>query len=215
MGTRLEMGTIWKWGQYAVPPKIAQRFKNLQKCVICVQYVQSNHPTKEYVETVENIFQNSATKVKIIFDSGSNSYLTKEPFQRCVLKKLCDACGPEFASRFGPIAAKPIRYVREGIKDFNCIICDKNQDLLSYFRLVHAKNKPRDERICCNAFEYRLSIGDKSLWRPPVLQQKQSVAIGITWQNHLKPSKSLSICFHSAMWQFKTGIRFESNQNLL
>ena len=92
--------------------------------------------------------------------------------QRCVLNKLCDACGPEFAARFGPIAAKPIRYVREGIKDFNCIICDKNQDLLSYFRLVHAKNKPRDERICCNAFEYRLSMRDKSLWRPPVFQQR-------------------------------------------
>ena len=145
--------------------KIAQRFKNLQKCVICVQCVQSNHPTKEYVEIVENVFQKSATRVKIIFDRRSYSYLTKEPLQRCVLKKLCDACGSEFEARFGPPAVKPIRYVREGIKDFNCIICDKNQDLLSYFKSVHEKNKPINERarICCNEFEYRLSMRDKSL----------------------------------------------------
>ena len=149
---------------------IAQRFKNLQKCVICVQRVQSNHPTKEYAEIVENIFQNSATRLKIIFDIGSyrlgsSSYLAKEPFQKCVLKKLCDACGSKF-ERFGPPAAKPIRYIREGIKDFNCIICDKNQDLLSYFKSAHKINKPNNglpERICCNEFEYRLSMRDKSL----------------------------------------------------
>jgi hypothetical protein len=105
---------------------IAQRFKKLRKCVICVHYVQSNHPTKEYAEIVENIFQNSATRVKIIFGRGSYSYLTKKPFQKCALKKMCNACSTKFEARFGPINNQPRRYVGEGINDFSCIICDKN-----------------------------------------------------------------------------------------
>ena len=39
--------------------KSTQRFKDLQKCVMCVQCVSFNDPTKEYIEIVENIFQNS------------------------------------------------------------------------------------------------------------------------------------------------------------
>ena len=94
--------------------------------------------------------------MKIVFGRGSYSYLTKEPFQKCVLKKMCDACSTEFETRFGTIMlVKPRSYVPEGIKDFNCIICDKNQDLLSYFKSVHEKYKPIIElaRIRCNEFE--------------------------------------------------------------
>ena len=143
---------------------IVQRFKNLQK--LNIRVIDYSIQAREYAEIVENVFQTSATRIKIVFNHDCMyTYLTKEPFQKCVLKKLCDACGSKF-ERFGPPAAKPIRYIREGIKDFNCIICDKNQDLLSYFKSAHKINKPNNglpERICCNEFEYRLSMRDKSL----------------------------------------------------
>ena len=76
---------------------IAKRFKNLQKCDIVVDFVDDDLIQPEaYVEIVESIFQNSATRIKIIFNKMSSydnpikeymTYLTKEPFQRCALKK--------------------------------------------------------------------------------------------------------------------------------
>ena len=76
---------------------IAKRFKNLQKCEICVQYelmsMLSIQP-KEYVQIVQDIFQNVATRVEIVFVKSSKStrsfpktYVIKEPFQRCAVKR--------------------------------------------------------------------------------------------------------------------------------
>ena len=131
---------------------ITQRFKNLQKCGIHVEWCSEGlTQPKAYAEIVENIFQNSATRVKIVFDRLSYSILSKEPFQKCVLKKLCDTCGLRFELRFGTV--KPIRYAREGKRDFKCKICDKNQDLLSSIvQPVHEEKKPTNEvkKICCN-----------------------------------------------------------------
>ena len=76
---------------------IATRFKNLRKMDIDVDYVRDNLiPLEEYLNIVESIFQNSATRIKIVINEMSSydnqkkeylTYLTKEPFQRCVLKK--------------------------------------------------------------------------------------------------------------------------------
>ena len=75
--------------------EIAKRFKNLQKCDIDVDFVDDDL-TEAYMEIVESIFQNSNTRIKIVFnkvfsfDNPIKEYLTlltKEPFQRCVLKK--------------------------------------------------------------------------------------------------------------------------------
>ena len=70
---------------------IAQLFKNLQRFEIYVQSGPScDGPDdylilpKKYAKIVENVFQNTATKVKINF--GYVTFLTKEPFQRCVVK---------------------------------------------------------------------------------------------------------------------------------
>ena len=67
----------------------AKRFKNLQKCDICVTYGTNSIQPKEYAEIVQDVFQNSATRVEIIFSKSKSSptYLTKEPFQKCVVKK--------------------------------------------------------------------------------------------------------------------------------
>ena len=64
---------------------IAKRFKNLQKCDIDVNNVDNIIQPEEYAQIVQNVFQNSATRVKIVFDifTSSTTYLTKEPFQRC------------------------------------------------------------------------------------------------------------------------------------
>ena len=70
---------------------IAKRFKNLHKCDIGVTNPVLNPDLitpKEYEQIVEEVFQNSATRVKIVFSNwSSTTYLTKEPFQRCVMKK--------------------------------------------------------------------------------------------------------------------------------
>jgi len=76
---------------------IAKRFKNLQKCDIDVDFVDDDLIQPEaYAEIVGSIFQNSATRIKIVFNKISSydnpikqyiTYLTKEPFQRCALKK--------------------------------------------------------------------------------------------------------------------------------
>ena len=75
---------------------IAKRFKNLQKFDIDIDYVDDSLiPLEEYLNIVESIFQNSATRIKIVFVKMSYdnrieeymAYLIKEPFQRCVLKK--------------------------------------------------------------------------------------------------------------------------------
>ena len=72
---------------------IAKRFKNLQKCDICVNFVNNLIQPKEYAQIVQDIFQNSATRVEIVFVKSHKNrgcpiktYLTKEPFQRCVVK---------------------------------------------------------------------------------------------------------------------------------
>ena len=63
-----------------------KRFKNLQKFDIRV--IDYSIEPREYAEIVENIFQNSATRIKIVFYKDlMYTYLTKEPFERCVLKK--------------------------------------------------------------------------------------------------------------------------------
>ena len=67
---------------------ITKRFKNLQKCEINVDYVDGLKP-EEYAQIIQDVFQNSATRVEInvgIFEPSSTC-LTKEPFQRCVVKK--------------------------------------------------------------------------------------------------------------------------------
>ena len=69
---------------------IAKRFKNLQKCDICVTYgIKNLSQPKEYAEIVQDVFQNSATRVEIVFSKSTKSFsnLTKEPFQKCVVKK--------------------------------------------------------------------------------------------------------------------------------
>ena len=67
---------------------ITKRFKNLQKCEINVDDADGLKP-EEYAQTVQDVFQDSATRVKIVFSQfrSSPTYLTKEPFQRCVVKK--------------------------------------------------------------------------------------------------------------------------------
>ena len=64
---------------------IVKRFKNLHKCEICVPYGTNSTQPKEYAQIVQDVFQNSATRVKIVFDifTSSTTYLTKDPFQRC------------------------------------------------------------------------------------------------------------------------------------
>ena len=67
---------------------IAKRFKNLQKFDIDVNNVDNIIQPEEYAQIVQDVFQNSATRVKIVFDKlDSFTYLIKEPFQRCVVKK--------------------------------------------------------------------------------------------------------------------------------
>jgi len=67
---------------------ITKRFKNLQKCEIKVNYGDILKP-EEYAQTVQDVFQDSATTVKVVIGKleSSPTYLTKEPFQRCVVKK--------------------------------------------------------------------------------------------------------------------------------
>ena len=67
---------------------ITKRFKNLQKCEINVYNVDGLKP-EEYAQTVQDVFQDSATRVKVVIGefTSSPTYLTKEPFQRCVVKK--------------------------------------------------------------------------------------------------------------------------------
>ena len=64
---------------------IVKRFKNLQKLDIDINNADNIIQPEEYAQTVQNVFQNSATRVKIVFDifTSSTTYLTKEPFQRC------------------------------------------------------------------------------------------------------------------------------------
>ena len=62
---------------------IAKRFKNLQKCEICVFFNDLVRP-EEYAQIVQDVFQNSSTRVKIF---SGNTFITKDPFQRCVVKK--------------------------------------------------------------------------------------------------------------------------------
>ena len=64
---------------------IVKRFKNLQKFDIDINNADNIIQPEEYAQTVQNVFQNSATRVKIVFDifTSSTTYLTKEPFQRC------------------------------------------------------------------------------------------------------------------------------------
>jgi hypothetical protein len=69
---------------------IAKRFKNLQKCEICVFFNDLVRP-EEYAQIVQDVFQDSATSVKIVFEYDIwTTYLTKEPFQRCVVKRSDD-----------------------------------------------------------------------------------------------------------------------------
>jgi len=71
---------------------IAKRFKNLQKCNIDV--IDDLIQPEEYAQTVQDVFQNCATRVEIIFckfipsKRAKRECLTKEPFQRCVVKKI-------------------------------------------------------------------------------------------------------------------------------
>jgi hypothetical protein len=54
---------------------IAKRFKNLQKCDIDVDYVDGDLiQPKAYVEIVESIFQNSNTRINIVFNKVSSYY---------------------------------------------------------------------------------------------------------------------------------------------
>ena len=65
---------------------IVQRFKNLQK--LNIRVIDYSIQAREYAEIFENVFQNSATRIKIVFNHDCMyTYLTKEPFERCVLKK--------------------------------------------------------------------------------------------------------------------------------
>ena len=73
---------------------ITKCFKNLQKCEIFVtSHIDLIQP-KEYAQIVQVVFQNSATRVKIVIGERwvycsptyTYTYLTKEPFQRCVVK---------------------------------------------------------------------------------------------------------------------------------
>ena len=65
---------------------IAKRFKNLQKCDIILDSVDDLSQPEEYAQIVQDVFQNSATTVKIVFNYNDFPYiLTKEPFQRCAL----------------------------------------------------------------------------------------------------------------------------------
>ena len=70
---------------------IAKRFKNLQKCDIILKKVDDLSQPEEYAQIVQDAFQNSATTIKIVnfvFDKfDSFTYLIKEPFQICVVKK--------------------------------------------------------------------------------------------------------------------------------
>ena len=75
---------------------IAKCFKNLQKCDIDVDCVDDLIQPEAYVDIVESIFQNCNTRIKLVFSKVSYynnpkkeymTLLTKEPFQRCVLKK--------------------------------------------------------------------------------------------------------------------------------
>ena len=70
---------------------ITKRFKNLQKCEINARDVDGLKP-EEYAQIVQGVFQDSATRVKIVLlpsqAVSSPTYLiTKEPFQRCVVKQ--------------------------------------------------------------------------------------------------------------------------------
>ena len=70
---------------------ITQRFKSLQKFDIFI-HVDVVKP-EEYAEIVDHVFQNSATMVEFGFSKCSltcplttYTYLTKEPFQKCVFE---------------------------------------------------------------------------------------------------------------------------------
>ena len=67
---------------------IAKRFKNLQKCDIDVDDDKLIQP-KEYAQIVQDVFQNSATSIWIVFGKFSRwpTYLKKEPFRRCVVQQ--------------------------------------------------------------------------------------------------------------------------------
>ena len=67
---------------------IAKRFKNLQKCDIDVNDDKLIQP-KEYAQIVQDVFQNSATSIWIVFGKFSRwpTYLKKEPFRRCVVQQ--------------------------------------------------------------------------------------------------------------------------------
>ena len=71
---------------------ITKRFKNLQKFEITVNRVDGLIQPEEYAQIVQDVFQDSATRVKIVLlpsqAVSSPTYLiTKEPFQRCVVKQ--------------------------------------------------------------------------------------------------------------------------------
>ena len=67
---------------------IANRFKSLQKCEIYVDEDEDLIQPEEYAQTLQDVFQNSVTRVEICFKKlSSTAYLTKEPFQKCVVKK--------------------------------------------------------------------------------------------------------------------------------
>ena len=67
---------------------ITKRFKNLQKCEIMIDFFDGLKP-EVYAQIVQDVFQDSATRVKVVSGKfmSSPTYLTKEPFQRCVVKK--------------------------------------------------------------------------------------------------------------------------------
>ena len=85
---------------------IVKLFKNLQKCDIRVYDPNDIIQPEAYAQIVQDVFKNFATRVSIIIDKqkmmgcrginlSDNShisrcptyYLTKMPFQRCVVKK--------------------------------------------------------------------------------------------------------------------------------
>ena len=72
---------------------ITKRFKNLQKCEINVDDIIDGLNPEKYEQIVQDVFQDSATSVKIVFENDFSendywtTYLTKEPFQRCFVTR--------------------------------------------------------------------------------------------------------------------------------
>jgi hypothetical protein len=79
---------------------IVKHFKNLQKFDIVVDNFKEGDPDfmdelgfiqpEEYAKIVQDVFQNSAISVKIVFEIKQmycSTDLTKEPFERCVVKE--------------------------------------------------------------------------------------------------------------------------------